>query len=211
MDRPETVKVWDPVVRVFHWSLVAAFTIAYLSADEEAALHTWSGYAVLGLVLFRILWGLIGTRHARFSDFIYSPSVILAYTKHTMLGGAKRYIGHNPLGGMMILLMLASLLTTGLTGLTLEPETQEAVFAPTDRAVAFIAPAYADRDPGEHEEEREHGWETDERGEALEEIHEFFANLTLLLVFVHIAGVFLESLIHGENLVRAMFSGRKYV
>lgn len=209
MDRPETVKVWDPVVRVFHWSLVAAFTIAYLSADEASALHTWSGYAVLALVLFRILWGFIGSRHARFSDFIYSPSVILTYAKDTVFGGPKRYIGHNPLGGLMILFMLTSLLATGLTGLALEPETEEtAAFTPTDRAVAFITSAYADRGREEHEKERERGWEG---GEAFEEIHEFFANLTLLLAFIHIAGVILESLVHGENLVRAMFSGRKYV
>lgn len=215
MDRPETVKVWDPVVRVFHWSLVAAFTVAYLSADEESVLHTWSGYAVLGLVLFRILWGLIGTRHARFSDFVYPPSVILTHAKETMLGRAKRYMGHNPLGGMMIVFMLASLLATALTGLALEPETEEAAFSPANRAVAFITPAHADSDREEHEEERENDQEddreTDAWEETLEEMHEFFANLTLLLVFIHIAGVVLESLVHRENLVRAMFSGRKYV
>ncbi len=99
MQQSRAVKIWDPLIRIFHWSLVVTFTIAYLSADEESVLHTWSGYAVLGLALFRILWGFIGSQHARFSDFVYPPSVIVSYARDTLLGRAKRYLGHNPLGG----------------------------------------------------------------------------------------------------------------
>ena len=113
--------------------------------------------------------------------------------------------------GVMILFMLASLLATTLTGLALEPETAEAAFSSIDRGATLITPAYADRDREEHEENRERGRKVSEAAEVFEEMHEFFANLTLLLVFIHLAGVIVESLLHKENLVRAMFSGRKYV
>jgi cytochrome b len=210
MQQSQAVKVWDPLIRIFHWSLVAAFTISYLTADEESALHTWSGYAVLALVVFRVLWGFIGTRHGRFSDFIYPPSVILAYTRDAVFGRAKRYLGHNPLGGVMVVFMLASLLATGLTGLVLQPQTEEAALARAGKAVALIASAYADRDREEHDDDRAHDRGAGEAGEALEEMHELFANLTLLLVFIHIGGVIVGSLLHRENLVRAMLTGRKY-
>ena len=93
------VKVWDPLVRIFHWALVTAFTIAYFTDDEELLLpHVWAGYAVIGLLLFRLLWGFVGTRHARFSDFIHAPSAALAFVRDTLKGKAKRYLGHNPAG-----------------------------------------------------------------------------------------------------------------
>jgi cytochrome b len=219
MNSTQEVKVWDPLVRIFHWSLVAAFTIAYLTGDEESALHEWSGYVVIGLVLFRVLWGLIGTRYARFSDFIYGPAAIISYVRDMALGRPKRYLGHNPLGGIMILVMLASLLATGLTGLGLQKaEENEARLAPVVNlsrvasATVLLPVAYADEDEereekGEHEEE--HGEE--EANEWLEELHEFFANFTVLLVLLHITGVLLGSLMHRENLVRAMFTGRKTI
>ncbi|GMR04062.1 MAG: cytochrome b/b6 domain-containing protein [Gammaproteobacteria bacterium] len=174
----QEVKVWDLFVRVFHWGLVVAFTIAYFTEDDLLDLHVATGYTVLALVLFRILWGFIGTRHARFSDFIKSLAVIKTYLINILLFRAKRYIGHNPTGGAMIVLMLAFLLVTTLTGIA----------------------AY-------------HGANEQNVGkwiyELLEEGHEFLANLTLLLVVIHIAGVIVESLMHRENLVRAMFTGRK--
>jgi cytochrome b len=205
---PASVKVWDPLVRLFHWSLVAAFAIAWLSGDEESRLHELAGYAVIGLVLVRIVWGFVGTRYARFSDFVYHPSTVLDYAREMLVGKPKHYLGHNPLGGMMILALLVSLLAAGATGLALQGAEQgTGPFASLSSGATvtmpgIIATAVADDDNDEGDEGSEEIWE---------ELHEFFANLTLLLVALHIAGVIIGSLVHRENLVRAMFTGRKRV
>jgi len=199
------VQVWDPVVRIFHWSLVAAFTVAYLSGEDESRLHELIGYVVIGLVLFRIVWGFVGTKYARFNDFVYRPATVMGYAKDFLWGKTKRYLGHNPLGGMMVLALLASLLATGITGYLLQ-ETKEgsmALTAPasTTNTVSFISNAFADDDDNEHED----------GDEFLKEIHELFANFTLLLVIVHVVGVIAGGLMHRENLVWAMITGRKRI
>ena len=181
-----TICVWDPLVRIFHWSLAAAFLIAYITEDDFMTLHEYSGYLILGLIGFRIIWGLIGTQYARFSNFVKPPKAVIQYLKDIASFKAKRYIGHNPAGGAMVIALLLSLLLTGITGmLYFGVEDQQGLLA------SYVAnwPAYLN-DP-------------------LEEIHELFANLTLLLVFLHIAGVLLASVQHGENLIRSMLNGKK--
>ncbi len=111
------VCVWDILVRVFHWSLVLAFTVSYLSGEDESVLHIYAGYAVLALISFRVLWGIVGTRYARFGNFVYSPEVIIAYMKDIFYGKAKRYLGHNPAGGAMIVALLLSLFVVSYSGL----------------------------------------------------------------------------------------------
>lgn len=111
-----TVKVWDPLVRIFHWSLVLCFTVAWISADEWQDLHEWAGYTVAALVLLRIVWGLTGPRYARFSQFVRSPSEVVKYLRAMRSGRETRYIGHNPAGGMMVLALLLSLSLLTLSG-----------------------------------------------------------------------------------------------
>lgn len=164
------VQVWDPLVRVFHWTLVAAFAAAYVTEDELMSVHTFAGYLIIGLLAFRLIWGFIGTRHARFSDFVYSPARVLGYLKDMVRGRPQHYLGHNPAGGVMILMLLASLIATVATGLLMLG---------------------------------------DGGGELWEEVHEFFANFTLFLVVFHVAGVVIGGMLHRENLVRAMITGRK--
>lgn len=110
------VRVWDPLIRLFHWSLVGLFAFAFLTADEWDNAHETAGYIIGALIMFRILWGFFGSRHARFSDFIYSPSVILGFLKDSLTLKARRYIGHNPAGGLMVLLLLASITGICITG-----------------------------------------------------------------------------------------------
>lgn len=209
---PNEIRVWDPLVRIFHWSLVATFIVAWLTADEESRLHELAGYAILGLVLVRIVWGFIGTRYARFSDFVYRPSTILGYAREMLAGKPKHYLGHNPLGGMMVLALLTSLLATGMTGLAMQQTGEDTgILASVSAAVPdLVAPAMAD-DDDEDRRDRKRNKRHKDKDEVWEELHEFFANLTLLLVGLHIAGVIIGSLAHRENLVRAMFTGRKPV
>ncbi len=100
------VCVWDPAVRLFHWSLVAAFATAWLAESGETV-HNNAGYVVLALIAFRLAWGVIGSRHARFTDFVASPSKLTGYLGDLMRFRAKRYLGHNPAGGAMIVALLA--------------------------------------------------------------------------------------------------------
>ena len=208
MTTSNEIKVWDPLVRIFHWSLVAAFTIAYLSEDDWQSLHVWAGYTVAGLVAFRLLWGFVGSEHARFRDFVFSPATVFGYIKDLVALRAKRYIGHNPAGGAMVIALLISLAATTLTGMQLYAveENRGPFAAITVEGISPIGTAMADEDEYEYGEGRE-----GKEGEELwEELHEFFANFTLLLVFLHIAGVVVSSFAHGENLPRAMVTGKKH-
>jgi cytochrome b len=181
------VKVWDPFVRVFHWTLVAAFAVAWFSEDGAQTLHVYAGYTVLALVLARVLWGFIGTRYARFTDFVPTPGSLRAYLAAMLRGRPPHYTGHNPAGGAMIVALLVSLLLTTFSGLGAYGAEGE---GPLAALVWGMGGGVED---------------------ALEDVHEFFANLTLLLVFVHVAGVVLGSVLHRENLIRAMVTGRKRV
>jgi cytochrome b len=114
------ITVWDPLIRLFHWLLVGALVVSWVTQEEHYDLHLQSGYTVLALVGFRILWGMIGSRHARFSDFIYSPTAISGYLHSLRKGHSKRFLGHNPAGGAMILMLLISLLTVTISGIALD-------------------------------------------------------------------------------------------
>ena len=259
--------VWDPLVRIFHWTLVVAFVIAYFTGDEENDLHVYAGYYILGVVAVRILWGFVGTKHARFGGFIASPAAVLDYLKGFVgAGSGRQYLGHNPAGGWMVIALLLSLLATGISGLQVygleghgplaqisstrhleggpaanmatDPETGPG----TDAKISQTTTRYDD-DDDEHDEygkyESDEAYETgeekshedgrggednedeaDENGEDeneededredfWEEIHEFLANFTVLLIFLHIGGVIASSIKQRQNLIKAMVSGYK--
>lgn len=178
------VRVWDPAVRLFHWTLAIAFLIAYVTEDELQSLHIKAGYLIGGLILFRLIWGFVGPLHARFKDFVYRPSQVMDYLRRAVRFEAPRHLGHNPAGGTMILALLVSLTVTVLSGI--------ALYGATDfegpMAGLFRGELAAD---------------------VLEGIHELGANLTLLLVGLHLAGVLISSFEHGENLIKSMITGRK--
>ena len=169
-ERP--VLVWDAPVRVFHWLMVACFAGAWLSAESEywRLIHVTLGYTMAGLVAFRVVWGLFGTRHARFANFVRGPAAVAAYLRALLRGRPQHYTGHNPAGAIAILALL---------GLTL-----------------VVAGS---------------GWAAFNElgGEWLGGAHEIAANAMLAVIGLHLAGVLVSSVLHRENLIRAMITGRK--
>ena len=167
------VLVWDAPTRAFHWALASSFTGAFLTAESERLrdVHVVLGYTVVGLLAFRLIWGLLGSRYARFSSFAFGPREVIDYLKSLISLQPRHYVGHNPAGSIAIYAILALGLATGFTG-------------------------YA------HYNELGGDW--------LAELHEGFAYAMLALVIVHVVGVVVSSVLHRENLVGAMVTGRKH-
>jgi cytochrome b len=177
------VYVWDRFVRLFHWILVVAFTVAYLTEDDLLNIHVWAGYLVGGLIVARVIWGFVGPAHARFADFVTTPAEALRYVRDLLLFRTERHLGHSPGGGAMVILLLLFLTVTVVTGLVVYGGDQQA---------GPLA-----------------GMFTKATGEAMEEVHDVLANITLALVIAHVAAVVFASFAHRENLVRSMLTGYK--
>jgi cytochrome b len=170
-DEP-TIPVWDRVVLLFHWSTVSLVLVAFFTTDDARWLHEATGYAVLALLALRIIWGIIGTRHALFVSFLAGPRAVLRYVLLLYEGRAPRYVGHNPAGGAMIAVLLVLLGIVAGSGWLSETDTY------------FGVP-----------------W--------VDHLHHISAHLLLVLIGLHLAGVFVSSWLHQENLVLAMITGRK--
>ena len=166
------ILVWDLPTRLFHWLLAASFAGAWLTAESERwrDVHVMLGYTMLLLVAFRIAWGFVGTRHARFSSFAYGPRDVAGYLRSIVQRRARSFTGHNPAGSWAIAALIALALVVTASGI--------ATF-------------------------------NDAGGRWLEDLHEGAATAMLAVVFVHVGGVLVSSLLHRENLVASMLSGRK--
>ncbi len=110
------IRVWDPFVRAFHWALALSFAVAWLSAENMETVHNAAGYVAGALVAARTVWGFVGPDYARFSQFVRSPAMVLGYLKAVSEGSERRFIGHNPAGGAMIVVLLAAMAAAVLTG-----------------------------------------------------------------------------------------------
>jgi cytochrome b len=214
MDNTQFIKVWDIAIRVFHWTLLVCYAIAFISSEDIMKLHVIFGYSVLFLVLFRILYGFVGSKYARFSDFLYRPSQIADYLKRLLIGRPKHYIGHNPAGGFMIVILLLSLLSLTLTGLKAYGVKGHGPLAKHE--ISFMSKAFADSDDKDNHDEYDNrkrrsqkNHKVEKKDEFWEEVHETIAYFTLFFVSIHILGVLISSLIHRENLIKAMITGRK--
>jgi cytochrome b len=177
--------IWDFPTRLFHWTLAICFAVAWLTAESDPwlAVHVFCGYLMLGLVGFRVLWGFAGSHFSRFASFGFSPKGAFAYLKEVLAGRAARFVGHNPTGSLAIYLLLTLILVIGASGiLVLGAEERHGLAA---------------------------GWFSFAQSHLFRQVHELAANLMLLLVGVHIAGVVVESFVHKENLARAMVNGLK--
>lgn len=166
------VPVWDVPVRLVHWLMVACVAGAWLTAERESwrLLHVTLGYTLGGLVAFRLVWGLVGSRPARFASFVRGPRAVAGYLRSLLTGTPEHHAGHNPAGALAIVALLAV-------------------------SAALVASG--------------HALYADLGGEWLEEAHEIAANGLIALVAVHVAGVVVASVLHRENLVRAMLTGRR--
>ncbi len=203
------IYVWDNMVRFFHWTLVLVFTIAYLTGEELDLVHAYAGYYIMGLIVVRIIWGFIGTKYARFSQFIRSPQAAFNYLKELFSSqkdnNEEKYIGHNPAGGWMVIMLLLSILATGYSGLKvygLEGNGPLAISA-TEYSQTQQSNLINVSDDGVHENEQDE--------EFWEGIHEFLANFTVLLILLHVGGVILSSRKHHTNLIKAMITGFKNI
>lgn len=110
------LRVWDPLVRIFHWSLVASFGLAWFTPRSAENLHQWAGYVAGALVVMRLAWGFLGTPYARFSQFVHAPNRVARYLLAILTGREARYIGHNPAGGMMVLALMTGMAVISFTG-----------------------------------------------------------------------------------------------
>lgn len=182
----KAVPVWDIPVRLFHWTLVLLIAFSWLSSEMDwMTWHMYSGYTILTLILFRILWGFVGSTHARFSDFIYGPRALIAYIKTLPSRTAAKFAGHNPLGGISVVLILLCVLAQAGTGL----------FANDD--IINEGPLV------KHV--------TKELSDWLTTVHKYNFNLLLALIGVHVAAVLYYLIYKSENLIKPMFTGRKHL
>lgn len=181
----DLILIWDLPTRIFHWLLVAAFSAAWLSHDDNRYLyiHVFAGYLFLGLLVFRLCWGWIGSHYARFQTFAYSWPSVWAYLKGLLNGQAARYVGHNPAGSWAIFLLILVGFMVSISGvLVLGGEEKHGLFG---GVLSF------------------------EAGHALRATHEYTAWIILGLVSIHVTGVIIESVLHKENLVWSMITGHK--
>ena len=184
---PHHVLVWDLPTRLFHWVLVGlvAFTVATGKIGGNAmTYHLWGGFAILVLVLFRVLWGLVGGRYARFRDFVKGPRAVMAYAATLFRPNTQPCLGHNPLGGWSILALLLVLLIQAGTGLFANDDilTEGPLAAQVSKSVS----------------------------DTLTRVHRFNQQALLALVAIHVAAVFYYLAVKRENLIIPMITGRKH-
>lgn len=178
---PDTgAPVWDLPVRLFHWSIVLLIASSWWSSETGAdRIHFWSGYTLLFLLLFRILWGFAGSSTARFGAFVRGPSTVLAYLR----GGQFREAGHNPLGGLSVVAMLLAMLVQLSTGL-IQVDDDDFVEGPLSGLVSYDTALLA------------------------HDVHEVSFNILLALIALHLLAIGYYQLVKRRSLVRAMVTGR---
>lgn len=190
---------WDPLVRITHWTVVAGVLANALITKPGGITHVWIGWTILGLLLLRFAWGLLGPAEARFSAFPPDPRGALSHLAGLMRGTPREHGTHNPAGALMAYALWACLAVVTATGLFMTGGQSPVAIAAQKTAVAsgdwsvLVSGAQTRKDEG--------------LKDAAEEVHEVAANLILLLAALHVAGVAAESRALGRNLVRPMLMG----
>lgn len=182
-----SIRVWDLPVRIFHWAIVVLVALAWLTKEiggNAMTYHMWIGYSILALVVFRLVWGFVGSQHARFSDFLRGPVAVLRYLRGTADGSSSSH-GHNPIGGWSVLALLACLFVQAATGLFANDE-----IATEGPLAARVGLEWSD-------------W--------LTTIHRYSFDVLLVLIGLHVAAVMFYLVVKRENLILPMVTGRKRV
>jgi len=182
----KTLKIWDLPVRIFHWSLVILFIAAYITnvlGTNYFKYHLWCGYAIIVLVSFRIVWGIVGTYHARFTTFVRNPVATAKYAINVFKRNDKHYVGHNPLGALMVIALLLTIFIQAVTGLF------------TNDEIFNTGPLY--------------GYISNELSLKLTSLHRQLFYWILGAVVLHIAAVIIHVFFKRDNIVKAMFTGKK--
>ena len=180
------IRVWDIPTRVFHWLLAALVLFSFITGNiggTAMRYHEWSGFTILVLLVFRLVWGFVGGAQARFAAFVSGPAGVARYAASLLRGDPPAHIGHNPLGGWSILALLASLLIQASTGL----------FANDD--ILTEGPLF--------------GWVSKQTSDRLTGIHHLNQKVLLVLIVIHICAVFFYLIARRENLIKPMITGTK--
>jgi cytochrome b len=187
-DESKKVRVWDAPVRLFHWTLVVLLVVSYFSGragGDWMKLHFWSGYAILTLLLFRIAWGLVGSTTARFSHFVKGPAAWFVYLRSFVTGRQTYDVGHNPVGGIMVLVLILAVLAQATAGLFSADTDLGTVNGPLANT---IADKWVDR---------------------LTAFHKFWVNILIYLAALHILAAITYLVLKRQNLIGSMFTGHK--
>lgn len=188
-DEARRVRVWDPALRIFHWSLATLVIATWLLGQfgpNVMTLHFWLGYAIIALLVFRLIWGVIGPEPARFTSFVRGPAAILGYVRHIGRREPSHWLGHNPLGALSVVAMLLALIVQTATGLISDPEDFVNVGPLADQVSSATAKDAV-------------GW------------HHLGATIILILVLLHLAVILFYRVWKNEDLVRPMITGWKWV
>ena len=182
----QTQTIWDFPVRICHWLIVLLVGAQWITAellDDAMQWHAWFGYGMLGVVVFRLVWGFIGTRYAKFGQFLASPSTVWHYVTATLKGNAPVYTGHNPLGGWMALLLLLLLLVQSITGLFMTDD------------IFFTAPYYS-------------AVSSDIQA-LMNTLHHQAFTILQWAVLLHVIAALVYVFVKRQPLIKAMFTGKK--
>lgn len=198
------VTLWDPVVRLTHWSIAIVVLLNAVLTKGGGTWHVWIGWAGLGLLILRLLWGLIGPTEARFSAFPPNPLAAVRHLAQLAAGKPSEHPSHNPAGALMAYALWATLGALTLTGLVMTGGKTPMQLDEIRASVAKGDWSVLVEEGGDDEGERDEGL-----GKMVEEVHEVAGNLILALAFLHVAGVFLESRALRRNLVKPMLLGQR--
>lgn len=195
---------WDPVVRLTHWTIVAAVIANQFLVKPGGVAHVWIGWGVLSVLALRLVWGLAGPPEARFTSFLPHPRAAMSHLMDLIRGRSREYPSHNPAGAIMVYALWASLLAATVTGLVMTGGVSPVVYAEQRAAVAAGDWSVLVKDGEDGQDSGEAGLDG-----IAKEVHEVTANLILILALIHVAGVVVESRQLGRNLVRPMLVRRR--